>query len=260
MESRNKQRKFDIFMNDFNNKIGIYINDKLNNGEVKVVLKEDYINTTLNINYRTDNLYSKLRNILIETGNNISVSIKRKSKEFVFFRSSKDVKRETDLIKPEFEKKLMEYVTTYPTNLYTKNIKENLLKKYLGISHSSEYLHKKLNNILSDKGIDVYFENGEFIFCNEERRLEIERTEYESKIENDLKEKERMRELEEKIKKENLEIINKVYTNNEKTDEINENSEFKNDEVLCPKCREKVEYLEKPCKKCGFDIVWEEVK
>lgn len=266
MEST-KLRKFDKFIIEFNKKIGIAINEKLDKGEIKVVLTEDYINKTLKINYKTDNLYAKLRNMLMETDSGLNVSIKRKSKEFIFFKSSKNIKRETDLIKVVFEKKLMEYITTYPKDLYSKTLEENILKKYLGITHSSDFLIKKLSNILSQYNIKVYLENGNFIFCNEEKRIEIENFNYELQLDRERKEKERIREIEEKIKDENAEIINKTPKKIivDKIDEIkeieekikNENSEIEKDEFLCPACKMKVNNLESPCKKCTYIIDWE---
>lgn len=144
----------ETFKMDFEDKLKPQILKELNNTSNKAVFSEMYIRNTLNTRLLSlDNLYIKLRNVLMET--ELGISIKRKKSEFVFYYKSEKVNRESDILKVNFEQKLL------PILLKTdiKRIDETFLKQYLNVDYKTFNLYQKLRNILKDdSNIEVSLE------------------------------------------------------------------------------------------------------
>ncbi len=173
-------KKGDTFKLSFVQKIKSYIEEKIKNGETKIILSEDYINEILNVQYTTDNLYIKMRNMLL--GTNLGVSIKRKNREFVFYQISDNIGRESDLFKITFETKLKPYLLEIFKTKHIIGFEENFLKELLDINYSTTYIYNNFKNILLDTNITVSTEKNkiikgkrinEFIFCDNDKKKEI---------------------------------------------------------------------------------------
>lgn len=269
MNIEKNMNKSDIFKSEFEQKIKPYIIKKLNDDETKVTISENYINELLNVNYTTDNLYIKMRNMLI--GTNLGVSIKRKNKEFIFYKTLDGINRESDLFKKTFDNKLKPYLLEELKNICTIGFEETYLKEYLEVSYGSTNIYNNLKKMLSNTSISVSIRRNtvikgkkinEFIFCNNELRKQIEEKNREM-IEN---EKRRKKEITENIIKENKKLVDKVNVdvnnvlkNLPKVTDINEIeiSDIGVPEFNCPKCNNKIKYHEEKCFVCNEQLIWQ---
>ncbi len=263
----------DRFKLDFEEKMKPYIIKKLNDDEIRVTINEDHVKKILNINYTTDNLYIKMRNIIL--GTDLGVSIKRKTKEFIFYKIIDGVNRESDLLKITFENRLKPYLLKELKNTCTVGFEENYLKEYLEVDYGTINIYNNLKKMLSDTNISISIKrnviiNGkkinEFVFYNNTLKKQIE----EENKRNTENVRKRKKELTENIINENREIINKansdidnVLDNLPKVTDVNEIevpeieiSEIDVPEFNCPNCSSKVKYHEKKCNVCDEELSW----
>lgn len=257
MKMEKYSKKGDKFKLLFEEKMKPQIEEKLKN-EMKVVLSEKYIKETLGVDYNTDNLYIKLRNLLIET--NLGVSIKRKNKEFIFYEIIDDVNRESDIFRLAIKDKLIPYLLEKLMIRNSISFKESFLKEFLYVNkHNtssilniirstlpSEIKVKFTKNNISKEG--NFINNFVFYDVNALKQINIKKIEN-LKLEK-KKEIQRRKDLKDSILIENQKILNNVEKDLENRLKVNnentykcpycENGILKEPETICPICKEKV--------------------
>ena len=254
MNIGNCTKKSDMFKLEFEQKIKSHINNEIKNGKNKVILTQDYITEKLDIYYNIDNLYIKMRNMLI--GTNLGVSIKRKSREFVFYELLDGVNRESDLFKFTVIKKLIpllleEFEIKYEVNKYKVGLEENYLKELLDVNFSTTNLYKTLkktlpNNIIlftENKVIDEKMIKA-FVFYDINKKVKIDRQVEEEKYRIREEEMKKEKEIEDIIRNENQKI----------KDSINQN--INDTKFTCPNCNNLVSNNVNKCDLCGQELEW----
>ncbi len=207
--------KSDMFKLQFEEIIKPYIYKQIKNDDAKVVLSMEYINECLGTNYNIDTLYIKMRNMLL--GTELGVSIKRKSKEFVFYEVSDIIKRESDLIRIGFEKRLKPCLLEIFKDKHIIGFEEDNLREVLDVNCSTINIYNSIKNLLSGTCITVSTrKNGlingkracKFVFydINKKKQYDEDRV----RIEED--ERKRKKDVIKNIKKENKEIVDDVNT------------------------------------------------
>lgn len=184
---------FKKFKFDFEQKIVPLINEKLAEGEI-FAIKESEIKKLLCVDFcSTDNLYIKLRNVVTEK--EFGVSIDKTNNSFIFFSKSGGMKRQSDILKVNFEEKLKPIIEKYLATNIELGIEENSLKERLGVpDYTTENIYQRLRNILSGSDIKVSVSKGDekgFFF-------------YRNKSEEEIRKEEENRRKEEKLEEERI--------------------------------------------------------
>ncbi len=269
----NRNNEFEIL---FNQKIKPFIDEQINLGEEKVILSEEYIIRKLETYYIIDTLYTKIKRTILET--NLGVSIDKKSKEFIFYKTSEDVKRESNLFEKNFRDKIIPIILKKFENTYIIGFEENFLKKLLNIDYNTDNIYQRLRNILLNGNMSVSIEKNifikgkktnEFVFYDIDKKRKIDKENIDDlcktkEIDKDkedfdnyiLESKER-----ESIEKEKEKIVRKEIINNFFIDLNTDNlgtdfNEYNDNAVLCPFCkRGKIEYPETICPSCNEKVI-----
>ncbi len=265
MKIENVIKKSYSFKRIFEHEIIPYINKKINEGESTVTISEHYINELSESHYNTDNLYIKIRNIISELQTNLGVSIKRKTKEFIFYEKTEEINRESDLFKVIFEQKFKPQLLKYLKDTYIIGFEENFLKKILNVNYSINTMCIKLENALSGTNLKVFIKKdilvnkkktNEFVFYNvDKRKVYIDNKSKE--IDKDKEDWDNyLIESEKKVQEENKVIHNEALK--EFTELMNSFEKYydkNNDIILCPYCNNKLKYPEIVCSLCKQRIL-----
>jgi rubrerythrin len=274
------KNKSDEFKSLFEEKIKPLIIEKINNSEDKVALSETYISEVLKTYYVTNTLNLKIKNAIL--GTNLGVSVNNRTKEFIFYKVSEDVKRESDLFEKNFNDKIKPFLLRIFKTKYIIGFEENFLKKYLNINYNTNNIYQRLRNILLNENISVSInknvmiegkKTNEFIFCDiiKKRKIDEENNENMNKnkevdkdkedfdnyiLKSEKEEREKNKKIHDEMIKEGVKSIKKLLEqpNNK---EINESD---NNTILCPNCKKgKIEYPETICPICNVQILkkWE---
>ena len=213
--------KSDMFKLQFEEIIKPYIYKQIKNDDAKVVLSMKYITENSGTNYNIDTLYIKMRNMLL--GTKLDISIRRKSKEFAFYEISDVIKRESDLIRIGFEKRLKPCLLEIFRDKYIIGFEEDNLREVLDVNCSTINIYNSIKNLLSDTGITVSTRKNElingkkvckFVFYDINKKRQYD----EDKIGIEEVERKRRKDVIKNIKKENEEIVDDV---NAYLDDIN---------------------------------------
>ena len=203
--------KSDMFKLQFEEIVKPYIYKQIKNDDSKAVLSMKYINENLGTNYNIDTLYIKMRNMLL--GTELGVSIRRKSKEFVFYEVSDVIKRESDLIKIGFEKRLKPCILEVFKNKHIIGFEEDNLREVLDVNCSTINIYNSIKNLLYGTGITVSTRKNElingksvckFVFYDTNKKKQYD----EDKIRIEEDERKRRKDVIKNIKKENEELTN----------------------------------------------------
>lgn len=184
---------FKKFKSDFEQKIVPGINEKLIEGET-FTIEESEIKKLLCVNFcSTDNLYIKLRNVVSEK--EFGVSIDKIDNNFVFFSKSGGMKRQSDILKVNFEEKLKPIIEKYLALNPELGIEEDTLKMRLGVpDYTTENIYQRLRNLLSNSDIKVSISKEEnekgFFFYRNKSEEEVKKAEEEVKKEDEKRRKE----------------------------------------------------------------------
>ncbi len=272
------ESKSNEFRSLFEQKIKPIIIEKINNGEGKIVMSEIYIKDELKAYYIIDTLYAKIKKALLET--NLGVSVNKNTKEFIFYKVTEDVRRESDILEKNFNDKVIPIILKKFENTYIIGFEENFLKKLLNINYNTDNIYQRLRNILLNGDISVSInknviikgiKTNEFIFCDidKKRKVDIENNDnsYENKeIDEDKKDfdnymlesKKRESEEEEKEKIIRKKIVDDFFIdltpNNLNFAEYNDNI------ILCPLCKKgEIEHPGTICPVCNIQVLkkWE---
>lgn len=277
MKIENVIKKSCSFKEAFEHEIIPYINRKINEGESKVTISEDYINELLKFHYNTDNLYIKIRNIISESQTNLGVSIKRKNKEFIFYKKTEEINRESDLFKVIFEQKFKPQLLKNLKDTYIIGFEENFLKKILNVNYNINTMHIKLKNALLETNLKVFIKkdilvNGkktnEFIFYDIDKR-KIYKDNKSKEIDKDKEDwNNYLIESEKKVKEEDkimhneaLKELTESLKEFDKTmkDLFDKHNNNENNDIICPYCNNEIKYPELICSSCKSKVLkkWE---
>lgn len=274
------KKKSDEFKLSFNEKIKPLIIEKLNSGEDKVALSETYISETLKTYYVTNTLNLRIKDAIYDT--NLGVSVNNRTKEFIFYKVTEYVKRESDLFEKNFNDKIRPFLLKTFETKHIIGFEEVFLKKYLNIDYNTDNIYQRLRTILSNENISISIDKNvvikgkktnEFIFCDisKKRKIDEENNKNINKIEeidkdkeefntyileSERDEKEKQKKIKEKIIKEGDELIKKLFkpSNNKDRNESNYNI------IPCPVCKKgEIEYPEITCPNCNVQVLkkWE---
>lgn len=240
------------------------IHEKLDNGEIKVVLSVDYVKDTLGVDYEIGYLYTRLKETLLDT--NLNISIRKLKKEFVFYEKSNNVNRECDTLRTIFKKSLEPKILKILSRKYSITFEEKFLKEYLNIEYSTDRIYKKLKDILMNTDISIsvkknvkidnnksnhfiFYKKGEILIekqnickeTNSNEEIDLDKEDFKNYMEESVIENEKIKE---EIHKKSLEDLAKTL--NLDVDNYCE----------CPNCENYIRHLSKKCDYCNTKLEW----
>ena len=260
-----------FFKTNFENNIKPKIYENINNGETKVVLSKEYVNKTLNCDYELMYLFTKIKELLLET--DLNISVRKLKKQFVFYKKINGIDRESDFFKVNFEEKLKPIILKILKKESSITFEECYLKNYLSINHisSTESVYIKLRDILVDTNISISTKKNvisgddkskknHFIFYRKEENKpqNYEKVNFDEEIdtdEEDFRNYIRESTKENEIIKE--EIHEEVFKGFSKSLSLETSISLDNNEYCeCPICKKNIEYYSKKCEYCGEKLKW----
>lgn len=273
------------FKAKFDKELRPVLYNKLNEKNSIIILSDNEINKSLNINLHGRKLYENLKKATFDTI--IGVSTRNLHREFSFYYKSTNIKRESDLLKLNFinVRRIInsEFRRLYNTGKpLATGIEEGTLRKLLNVNYTTENMYQRLRTLTNNSDLHVSVKRevvrnnitiNEFIFRksninnnknNNEKYTQVINTEVNMKdieqinIEQNIEnvEIERQKFLEEERKKElhelenvNEGILKKLLDSASKIIDIDINNDL--DWLQCPTCNS---VLSLSCYKCGSII------
>ncbi len=256
--------KSDFLKTKFEENLKPKIYERINNGEIKVILSKDYIDDALNNKYEIGYLFLKLKEILLDS--DLNISIRKLKKEFVFYEKFDGINRECDVFKTNFKKNLEPKILKILKYEHSIIFEESFLKEYLNIKYSTDRIYKKLRDILLNTDISIslkknvrmnsnksnhfiFYRKGETIIeiqncykkINNTEEIDSDKEDYKNYIEESTRENEKIKE---EIHKESLKGL--LETLNSDIDNYCE----------CPVCKGKIKDFSNKCVYCDTKLEW----
>lgn len=256
--------KIDFLKTKFEENLKPKIYERINNGEIKVVLSKDYINDALNNRYEIGYLFLKLKEILLDT--NLNISIRKLKKEFVFYEKFDGINRECDVFKTNFKKNLEPKILKILKHKHSIIFEESFLKEYLNIKYSTDRIYKKLRDILLNTDILISLKknirmnnnkSNHFIFYRKDETIietqnHCEEINFNEEIDSD---KDDFKNYMEESTKENNKIKEEIHKESLKGLLETLNSDIDN-YCECPVCKSKIKDFSNKCEHCDTKLEW----